>query len=423
MTPALDDADRIRRADAELLSLALMDARNHTLRWLAAFDGAVAPADATLSPLWLAGHAGWFQEYWIARHVQRQRGEHCDPSALRLASIDPQADAWLSQPADAGPGLTRDEVRDYLAATLDTTLDLLAGSPATQVGQDTQDTQDTQANQASRGSRAALGSDDALYFFRLALLHEDRLGEALAELAAAWQLPAGGECPPPWLPLPARPAREALWWPAQRFRVGAVPGGLVSDNERWAHEVEVPEFEIDAQAVSWARFVEFAEDGGYDRRECWTDAGWAALQAEGRRAPRHVEQLRGGVLLQRHGQLRRVAADQPALHLTRFEAEAWCRWAGRRLPTEPEWELAASLGRSRGFVWGDVFEWVGGSARPWPGHAATPGSLDVMPPPRSQGVLRGASWMTRLRRRHASARRFTRIDNDTAFCGFRSCAL
>jgi gamma-glutamyl hercynylcysteine S-oxide synthase len=111
------------------------------------------------------------------------------------------------------------------------------------------------------------------------------------------------------------------------------------------------------------------------------------------------------------------------MHLTRFEAEAWCRWAGRRLPTEPEWELAATLGHSRGIVWGDVFEWVGGSARPWPGHAATPGTLDAMPPPGSQGVLRGASWMTRARRRHASARRFARIDDDTAFCGFRSCAL
>ncbi len=396
MSLALDDPQRIRHADGELLSLALMDARNHTLRWLAAFDGVAAPPDAVASPLWLAGHAGWYQEHWIARHVQRQRGEHCEASALRLASIDPRADDWLGSRSAGAPCLAAHEVREYLAATLDITLDLLAGSD---------------------------GSDDALHFFRAALLHEDRLGETLAELAAAWQLPAGGTAAPPWLPLPARPPREPVWWPPQRFSLGARPGGLVPDNERWAHEVEVPEFEIDAQAVSWARYVEFAEDGGYDHRDWWTDAGWAFLQAEGRRAPRHVEQLRGGVLLQRHGQLMRVAADQPALHITRHEAEAWCRWAGRRLPTEPEWELAATLGRSRGFVWGDVFEWVAGSARPWPGHAATPGTLDPMPPPRTQGVLRGASWMTRPRRRHASARRFAAVDADAAFCGFRSCAL
>jgi ergothioneine biosynthesis protein EgtB len=396
MTFALDDPQRIRHADAELLSLALIDARNHTLRWLAAFDGVVAPADAAVSPMWLAGHAGWYQEHWIARHVQRQRGEHCEASALRLASIDPRADDWLCHRRGSGPGLSAHEVREYLAATLDITLDLLAASD---------------------------DSDDALHFFRAAMLHEDRLGEALAELAAAWQLPSGGPSAPPWLPLPARPPREPVWWPAQRFCIGALPGGLVPDNERWAHEVEVPEFEIDAQAVSWARYVEFAEDGGYDRRDWWTDAGWVFLQAEGRRAPRHVEQLRGGVLLRRHGQLRRVAGEQPALHLTRHEAEAWCRWAGRRLPTEPEWELAATLGRSRGFVWGDVFEWVAGSARPWPGHVATPGTLDAMPPPRTQGVQRGASWMTRPRRCQTSARRFAAVDADTAFCGFRSCAL
>jgi gamma-glutamyl hercynylcysteine S-oxide synthase len=395
MTPALDDPQRIRQADAELLSLALIDARNHTLRWLAAFEGAAMPQPAGRAPGWLAGHAGWFQEYWIARHVQRGRGERCDAAALRLASIDARADAWLSGRADGPQALDAGELRRYLADTLDTTLDLLAG---------------------------AGDSDDTLHFFRAALLHEDRLGEALAETAAACQLPADGDSPPPWRPLPARPPREPVWWPAQRVAIGATPGGLVPDNERWAHEVAVPEFEIDALPVSWARYVEFAEDGGYDRRELWSDDGWALLQAEGRRAPRHVEQLRGGVLLQRHGRLLRVAADQPALHVTRHEAEAWCRWAGRRLPTEPEWELAATRGRSRGFAWGDVFEWAAGSARPWPGHSATPGSLDPMPAPRTQGVLRGASWMSRARRRHASARRFMAAGHDTAFCGFRSCA-
>ena len=395
----LDDALRVRHADADLLSLALIDARNHTLRWLAAFDGASAPAEPGASPLWLAGHAGWYQEFWIARHVQRQRGEHCAASALRLASIEPLADGWFAAGSSSLSGLDAAAVRDYLAATLDTTLDLLASLEKT--GSD----------------------DDGLHFYRAALLHEDRLGEALAERAEAWQLPASGANPPPWLPLPARPPREPLWWPAQALQMGAVPGGLVPDNERWAHAVALPEFEIDAQAVSWARYIEFAEDGGYDRPELWSAAGWAALQAEGRRAPRHVEQLRGGVLLQRHGQLRRVAPGQPVLHVNRHEAEAWCRWAGRRLPTEPEWEAAAVAGSSRGFAWGDVFEWTAGSARAWPGHASTPGTLDALPAPGSQGVLRGASWMTRARRRHASARRFAAPGNDTLFCGFRSCAL
>ena len=122
--------------------------------------------------------------------------------------------------------------------------------------------------------------------------------------------------------------------------------------------------------------------------------------------------------------------NQPVLHCTRHEAEAWCRWAGRRLPTEPEWELAATTGRNRGFVWGDVFEWMAGSARPWPGQVATTGTLDAPPPalgahpgPGPRGVLRGASFMSAPRQAHVKARRLAAPDDDTPFCGFRSCAL
>jgi formylglycine-generating enzyme required for sulfatase activity len=203
----------------------------------------------------------------------------------------------------------------------------------------------------------------------------------------------------------------------------------VPHNQRWAHEVAVPEFEIDAQAVNWARYVEFAEDGGYDRRELWTEPGWAWVQAQGRRAPGQVEQLHGAVLVQRgHGAkaaLARAAAGQPAMHLSRFEAEAWCRWAGRRLPTEPEWELAAAAGARRGFLWGDVFEWVAGSARAWPGAGASPpGCLDAPPAAaHTLGVLRGASFATRRRRAYPQARRFAPPAQDTMFCGFRSCSL
>ncbi|MFN0184254.1 MAG: SUMF1/EgtB/PvdO family nonheme iron enzyme, partial [Aquabacterium sp.] len=286
-------------------------------------------------------------------------------------------------------------VRRYLADTLDITLDLLAGTDHT---------------------------DAALHFFRAALLHEDRIGQALAERAAHLHLRRTPDPPPPLPVPPPRVDRPALWLPAARLQLGSEPGGFVPDNERWAEPVALPEFEIDAQAVNWERYIEFAEDGGYDRDEFWTEAGWAWLQAAGRRAPRDVEQLRGGVLLQRGGELQRAPSGQAAQHLTRHEAQAWCRWAGRRLPTEPEWELAALTARHRGFIWGDVFEWVAGSARPWAGHASTPGSLDRMPAQHTLGVLRGASVTTPARWRHPKARRFMAADSDLAFCGFRSCA-
>jgi len=401
---AIHDPVRMRRAGADLLSLALIDARNHTLRWLSAFEPHLSTLEAIADvdpPLWLVGHAGWFQEYWVSRNVQRQRGESADATRPRLASIEPHADdcfdpschervqRWRLQLPDAAA------LRQYLATTLEATLDLLTG---------------------------AEDSDTGLYVYRLALLHEDRLCEALATAAQALQLPAAA-AEAPWLPRPARAPREALWFGAQRFMLGSEPGGLAPPNERWAHQVQLLEFEIDAQALSWARYAEFVVDGGYDDARWWSTEGWAWAQAQGRRAPRYVGQMRQGVRVQRQGQLQRVAAAQAAVHVSRHEAMAWCRWAGRRLPTEPEWELAALTGASRGFVYGDVFEWTGGSARLWPGgDGALPG-FAAMPEPASCGVQRGASWMTRARCKHARARRFAAPHRDDMFCGFRSCAL
>jgi formylglycine-generating enzyme required for sulfatase activity len=381
----LEDPRAIRHAGRDWLSVALIDARNHLLRLLGAHESATAVG--------VALRAGWFQEHWISCHVQRQRGEACDPGAPRLAGIEARAEAWVR---GESPMPSPEAARSYLAETLDITLELLATA-----GHD----------------------DEDLYFYRLSLMHEDRLSEALAE---------GLRDSAP----PVRTERSALWLPAQTVWLGAPTGaqpqGLVPHNERWAHAVAVPEFEIDAQPVSWGRYMEFAEDGGYDRAECWSEAGWAWLQAEGRRAPRHVEQLRGAVVVGRGAatepQLHRVSALQPATHLSRFEAEAWCRWAGRRLPTEPEWELAACTGAGRGFAWGDVFEWVGGSARAWPGAGKSPpGTLDACPPAgtvdRSRGILRGCSFATRRRWAHPMARRFAPLHSDTMFNGFRSCAV
>ena len=373
----LTDPRAIRRAGRDLLSLAFLDARNRLLMQLAQDESGAA--------LRIAVQAGWYQDHWIARHLQRQRGEACDADAPRLAGIEAQADAWaaghVAMPAP-------EVLRSYLAETLEITLDLLAASAE---------------------------DDAALHYYRLSLLHEDRLGEALAERLL------------PGAP-PTRAERAPIWLPAQRWLLGSAPGGLVPHNERWAHEVSVPEFEIDAQAVNWARMVEFADDGGYDRAELWSEAGWDWVRAQGRRAPGHVEQLHGGVLVQRgHGssaRLTRAPAAQAAMHVSRYEADAWCRWAGRRLPTEAEWEIAAHAGASRGFAWGDVYEWTAGSARAWPGAGRpSPGALDPVPRPGTRGVLRGASFATQPRWAHPKARRFATPERDTMFCGFRSCAL
>ncbi|WP_225785017.1 SUMF1/EgtB/PvdO family nonheme iron enzyme [Xenophilus sp. Marseille-Q4582] len=413
------DAPAMRGAGAELLSLALIDARNHTLHLLSQFEQALGSAELRLPaalpdhlppPRWLAGHLGWFAEAWIARNTQRALGAACPARPTRLASLDPGADAaWDPQccpPAQRNgpdvPGMA--EARAYLLETLEGTLELL--------------------------ERADM-SDAGLYFYRLALFHEDLRSEQLLVVAQTLGLSLGWEPPAPGA------AREALGLPATRWTLGAGS----SPGFHWAQEsgqlaLAVPEFEIDAQPVSWQQYAEFVADGGYDREALWHPEGWAWRQAQARRAPRHVAQIGtgrgpggegGGVLVQRFGRMVRAAGTQPAQHLSWWEADAWARWAGRRLPGEAEWEIAAVTAARRGFRWGEVREWVAQPLAPWPGFTADPWSagseFDPVPAFGRARVLRGASFATRARARSERARDFALPGTDTGFTGFRTCAL
>lgn len=414
------NSPRLRTAGKDLLSLALMDARNHTLRWLSVYEAGLEAVDWRVPmqpglnpPLWEAGHIGWFQEHWIGRHVQRQRGTGCDPTGIRLASIEPRADSWYDSSVVPHasrwsldlPGLQR--TKDYLAETLEITLDLLSA---------------TDADPAE--------SDAALYFYRLALFHEDMHGEAFAMMAQTLGLSANpGESRARDL-LPSAAGRSAmvqrppLTLLPMRWTLGLARGeGFVFDNETLAHEVVLPVFEIDSQAVTWAQYAEFVEDGGYDDARWWSSAGWQWVQREGRRVPGYVDQLRHGVLQRRFGALVHLPMQQPVMHVSWYEADAWCRWAGRRLPTEVEWEAAAHTGAARGFRWGDVWEWTATSFGAYPGFSADPYRDYSQPWFGTHKVLRGASFATPGRLRHPKFRNFYRPERDDMFCGFRSCAV
>lgn len=407
------DAANLRTAGRELLGLALMDARNHTLFLMAEYQkslddqGVELPCWPELEPpLWVLGHVGWYQERWIGRNLQRHRGTQADPGAPQLPSLLKHADFWWDGrrlPHDARwsvPQPPLDEVKAYLLQTLESTLDLLARTP---------------------------DEPQALFFYRLALFHEDRWGERLIEMAQTLGLRLK-------LPLPAPGLVHApLVCPGARWSLGLDPSaGFSDDHERPASEVIVPEFEIDAQAVSWSQYVEFVADGGYDREDLWQAEGWRWMQSlpEGRRAPRHVEQIglarqggQGGVLQRWFGQTVRVAGWSPVMHVSWWEADAWCRWAGRRLPSEIEWELAAHQARGRGMRWGDVREWTGTTLRPLPGYVADPWRSHELLPFGSAKVLRGASLATRQRMKSAKSRDYADPARDDGFVGFRSCAI
>jgi gamma-glutamyl hercynylcysteine S-oxide synthase len=411
-TPGAIDAPSMRQAGRELLSLALIDARNRTLHLLAQFEpvmagDAPALADDIESPLWLAGHIAWLAEYWIGRNPQRALGPACAAEPVRLASAEPMADGWFNPVlvareqrwALALPGF--DAVREYLLQTLESTLELLERAEET---------------------------DAALHFYRVALFHEDLRGEQLVALAQTLGVPLK-------LTLPGGVAsRDPLLVPAARWLLGSGSAGFSFDVERPAREVPVPEFEIDAQPVNWSQYVEFVEDDGYDREALWDPAGWAWLQdaagRDGRRGPRYVEQIgaAGGAVLQTHlGRATRMAGSQSVMHVSWWEADAWARWAGRRLPTDVEWEVAAHAGARRGFRWGDVREWTATTLRPWEGFVADPWTrgteFEAQPLFGRARVQRGASFATRSRMKHPKFRGFARPERDDAFVGFRTCTL
>jgi gamma-glutamyl hercynylcysteine S-oxide synthase len=409
-----DEAANYRRASRERLSLALIDARNHTLQLLARLeeglgeDLRVPKADELVPPLWLAGHVGWLAEYWIARNPQRALGPRCPPDAVRLASIEPQADQWFDP--RLAPHAQRwslelpdaPSIKAYLLDTLETTLELLEHTA---------------------------DEDEALYFFRMALFHEDLRGEELVHIAQATGVPLG-------LTLPTGvAARTPITMPATQWTLGwSEDHAFALDIERGHEPVQVPEFEIDAQPVTWAQYVEFIADGGYDREELWHPGGWSWLQREaerdGRRGPRYVEQIgvaSGAVLQTLFGKPTRMGGTQLVMHAGWWEADAYARWSGRRLPTEAEWEIAALQATRRGFRWGDVREWTAGTLRPFAGWQpdvwAPQAEMEVESVFRAARVLRGASFATRARLKHPKFRAWAFPGRDEGFVGFRTCAI
>lgn len=395
------ESQALRTDGPAAVRAALLAARERTLALadqVAAALGRTYPGVAYAAelnpPLWELGHIAWFQEWWIARNRQRDRGVACDPAHERSAPLLPEADAWYDSSRVAHR--TRWELplpdaagtRDYLARTLADTLDLLAALPAD-------------------------AGDDALYFYRLVAAHEEMHAEAAIYMAEGLGIAVRAPAPPK-----AQPSHEELAWPAQRFQLGWPGAGFAFDNELRAHEVQLAASAIDAEPVTWARFLPFVEAGGYERPEHWSEAGrqWLARQgvlhpARLRRAGTQWEQRIGG-------SWQPLDPLHAAVHLTLHEAEAWCRWAGRRLPSEAEWEFAALT--LPGFSWGHAWEWTASVFDPYAGFEPHPYRDYSAPWFGTRRVLRGASRATAPAMAHARYRNFFEPHRSDIFAGFRS---
>ena len=398
------DAD-FRTASAPALAASLRACRADTLATLDRFEAALpdlrVPHVGTLNPpLWELGHIGWFQQHWLARNPQRHLGHRADPLAARMPAQLPDSDALFDstrvahgsrwqQPLPAVAAL-----RESLELGLQYTLQSL---------------QD--------GNDSAMEADDALYFYRLVLAHEDMHHEAALYMAQALGVPSA---PARWQPQALTSGRVSVDFDAGTFEQGRHGPGFAFDNELGVFMAQLPACRIDSRVLCWDDYLPFVEAGGYEQARWWTAAGQAWLQSTGLRAPRY---LRGTPWQVQSGDRWQVLdRTLPACHLSAFEAEAWCAWAGRRLPTEGEWERAA-VQAGAAFAWGAVWEWTASPFHPYPGFVAHP-YLDYSAPWfGSRRVLRGASFATQPRLHHMRYRNFYTPDRNDIFAGFRSCAM
>ena len=395
-----------RQAGREELSELLLRTRQDSLNTFAVVtkaltdQGRQVPQQPTVNlPLWELGHVGWFQEWWTGRNPHLHGGVRADPDvarnppvrrgsdALYNSSLVPHATRWSLDLPDA------DETRWDMDRQLAQTLTLLAGYSDE--------------------------SDDALYFFRLALLHEDMHHEAALYMAQALGL---DQPDLRWRARTERGLRAELALDAGLFRQGHEGPGFAFDNELPAHDVDIGAYRIDRRALNWSEFLPFVEAGGYSQTQWWSDAGKHWLQAHQPDCPAVLRRADGSWQQRQGSRWLPLMSAAAACHLNLFEAQAWCAWAGRRLPTEAEWERAA-VQRPQHFSWGQVWEWTASPFAPYPGFQPHPYRDYSAPWFDGRPVLKGASRMTQPRMQHPRYRNYFTAERTDLVSGFRSCAL
>jgi len=416
----------------------LWEARRRTLQLIQDLNDEqmIGPRLAIVNPLrWEIGHVAWFQEYWLLRHLCGREPMLANGDVLFDSAKVAHDTRWdLPLP-------TKAETIDYMTRVIDDVSRYVENSNV-----------------------------DASYFLALALFHEDMHGEAITYTRQTLGRPA------PTITMPGRGDIDIEPTPGQDISGDAfVPGGLfvlgntsengfVFDNEQKPFQVLAQSFKISRTATTNGEFARFVEDGGYNRRELWSDDGWTWRETVGANCPVYWSFEDGSWWRRNFDQLVALEENHPVLHVNWHEAEAYCRWAGRRLPTETEWEMAASSepgsNYKRRFPWGDeepnparanldsaslgttdvsalpagdsafgcrqmignVWEWTASDFTPYPGFVAGPYKEYSAPWFGNHKVLRGGCWATRSRLISNSYRNFYMPDRRDVWAGFRTCA-
>jgi iron(II)-dependent oxidoreductase len=394
--------------------------------------------DPLMSPLiWDYGHIGNYEELWL---LQKAHGK-----MLSKRELYDMYDASV-HPREERPSLNlldRKDANLYLDAVRKAVIETLA--------------------------EANFDGDDPLlkdgFVYNMIIQHEYQHNETMLQTL---QLKKGaGYRPEARIELPAGETveEEMVPVPASEFVMGTDNRVWTLDNERNAHVVDLPDFLIDATPVTNSAFVEFVEDGGYERRELWDPTGWEYIKEERIGAPKHWYQPEPhSWWTERFGFDEPVNPTAPVVHVSWYEADAYARWTGKRLPTEAEWEKAASwdpeTGTKRLYPWGDdkptpahanldqlafraaevgaypagasaygalgmigdVWEWIATDLYPYPGFEAFPYReySEIFFGP-DYKVLRGGSWATRPGAMRNTFRNWDYPIRRQLFVGFR-CA-
>ena len=379
-------------------------------------------------PIWEVGHVGWFQEYWILRNLAGakpilENGDHVYDSfnvsyKLRWDHDFP----------------TRDETLGYLQTVLDRSIERLeAGEP----------------------------EDKDRYFYWLVTQHEYMHSENLCMVRQTLRHPKPKFEESVVSPDPTFEPKD-VEIPGVTFSLGALTdGSFVFDNEKRAHDVEIAPFRIANVPVTNAEFFEFVKDGGYQTRRFWGKHGWEWRRREGATHPLFWRESSRGWVQEHFDDEILLSPDSPVVHINWYEARAYCAWAGRRLPTEAEWELAASGPEKRPFPWGDepptpkranldwshvgvvdvsaypqgdsvfgcrqmignIWEWTDSYLEPYPGFTPDPYKEYSQPYFGQKPVLRGGGFASRSKMVRNTWRNFFMRHRRNIVAGFRTCAL
>jgi gamma-glutamyl hercynylcysteine S-oxide synthase len=340
--------------DVEQALSALADARERTLALVAHLSSAELERvhSPIMSPLvWDLAHIAAYEDLWLAQRHGGLELLRADLAGLYDAFETPRAIRGEIEALDAG------QARAYMLAVRERSRDALA--------------------------RQGLGDG---VICEMVLRHELQHSETMRQtLAIAGLLPAGEP------PLAAMVAEEGwLEIPPGSFAMGAGPDGFAYDNERPRHTRELGVLAIARRPVSNASWMHFSEGGGYERREWWSHEGWAWKEEDD---------------ITHHPAVAAGHPEAPVCHVSWFEADAFSRALGARLPTEAEWERAATWSRrnadanTEGLAhMGEVWEWTASRFAPYPGFRAFPyREYSEVFFGEDYRVLRGGSWATHPR--------------------------